>query len=146
MYRHILLPLSLLLAVALSFAERISIKADSFTAQKDKVVYEGHVVLKTDKGKKLLCDRLVLFLDENGKLKRINAIGHVVYSDGKYKATGHAAISYPDKQLLVLEGNAVVSGKMGLLKGDKIVYNIKTRDVEVKSRTRVSSVIDIDTP
>lgn len=146
MYRHILLPLSLLFAVALVFAERINIKADSFSAQKNKVVYEGHVVLKTDKGKKLLCDRLVLFLDKNGKLKRINAIGHVFYSDGRYKATGHAAIYYPAKKLLILEGNAVVSGKTGVLKGDRIVYNLQTRDIEVKSRTRVSSVIDIDTP
>ncbi len=141
------MPLStLLILVGLLFAERLHIKADKFLAQGEKVIYEGHVVLTTDRGRRLLCDRLIVFLGKNGKVKLVKALGHIYYEDSSYRATGDNATYLPLAAKLLLEGNAVVSSKDGVLKGDKIVYNLRTKDMEVKAHSRVESVLDLDTP
>ena len=148
MFRALSFPLSIgiFLLTGLLFAERLHIKADRFLTKGDKAIYEGNVVLTTDKGRKLLCDRLIIFLGKDGKVKLVKALGHIYYEDSSYRATGDNATYLPFEAKLFLEGNAVVSSKDGVLKGDKIVYHLKSKDMEVKSRSRVESVLDVDTP
>lgn len=138
--------LSIFFLFATAFAEEFHIQSDKLNAEKDKVVYVGHVIVTTETGKRLKCDKLVVFLDKNGKVEKIMAVGHVLYTDKKLKAMGNIALYYPKTKVIVLEGNAVIVSNRGVIKGERIVYNLQTGAVDVKSHRRVQSVIDIDRP
>jgi len=142
MFKLISVAISILLFSLTTFAEKINIKANSFVSEKDKIVYSGNVYLHTDKGREIYCDRLVIFLNKEGKVQKIMAVGKVLYKDKKYTATGKVMIFYPSENKVVLSGNAVVKSKRGVLQGEKIVYNTKTGRVDVESS--VSSVFVID--
>ncbi len=144
MFKRTLTLASFLLFSIPLWAEKINIIAKSFTGEKDKIVYRGNVKLITQSGKKIFCDRLIVFLTKDGKVDKIVAGGNVIYKDGKYTATGNVMIYYPNKKEVVLQGNAVVKTKHGVLQGDKIVYNLKTGAVDVKSQSTVSGVFVIE--
>jgi len=135
--------LSLFLILGLSFGERIHVVADKFRGERGKLIYIGNVKLTTDKGKKLLCDRLEVYLGKDNKISKAVAIGHVVYTDPNYRATCHEAIYKPEQDVVILKGNAVVTNKKGFIKGDEIVYNLKTGNINVQSTKGVTSVFEV---
>ncbi|NPB04976.1 MAG: hypothetical protein GXO08_01150 [Aquificae bacterium] len=136
--------LSIVLLALPLWAERISITAKSFTGEKDRIIYKGDVKVTTESGKEIRCDRLTVYLSPEGKVERIVAAGGVIYKDKKYTATGDLMTYYPKKKEVILEGNAVVKTDRGVLKGDRIVYNIETGSVDVQSRSSVTGVFVID--
>jgi lipopolysaccharide transport protein LptA len=142
MFKHLLTALSLIAFSTLTFAEKIQVMADRLKGEKGIIVYEGNVYLKTDKGKKLYCDRLKVFLDKSNKITKAVAIGHVRYYDPEYSAVCQRATYKPNENIVILEGNAVVKNDKGILKGDLIVYNLKTGDIQAKSSRRVFSVFE----
>ena len=144
MFRLTLSLLSLILAVNLTFAEKITVQADKFKSEEEKLVYIGNVVLKTDKGKVVNCDKLVIFLDKNGKIKKAMALGHVKYKDKKYKAVGNVMVYIPSKKLIILEGNALVKSEKGIIRGDRIVYNLENDTLKAESKRRVQTVFEIE--
>lgn len=146
MLKRLLVLLSVFFLFTTAFAEKFHIQSDKLNAEKDKVIYIGNVIVVTETGKKLKCDKLIVFLNKAGKVEKIMAIGHVFYKDKNFKATGNIALYYPKIKIIVLEGNALIVGNRGIIKGEKIVYNLQTGIVDVKSSKRVQSVIDIDRP
>ena len=136
--------LSLLFSVSLTFAEKITVQADRFKSEEEKLVYIGNVVLKTDKGKVVTCDRLVIFLDKNGKIKKAMALGHVKYEDKKYKAVGNVMVYIPAKRLIILKGNALVKSEKGIIRGDRIVYNLENDTLKAESKRRIQTVFEIE--
>ena len=83
-------------------------------------------------------------MDKEGKLKEVIAYGHVRYKDKKYEAVGNIAIYIPSKKLIIVKGNAVVKSDKGIIKGDKIVYNLATDTFKAESKHRVQSVFQIE--
>ena len=83
MFKLISVAISILLFSLTTFAEKINIKANSFVSEKDKIVYSGNVYLHTDKGREIYCDRLVIFLNKEGKVQKIMAVGKEPYKDKK---------------------------------------------------------------
>ena len=136
--------LSLLFSISLTFAEKITVQADRFKSEEQKLVYIGNVVLKTDKGKVVNCDRLVVFLDKNGKIEKAMALGHVKYKDKRYEAVGNVMVYIPSKKLIILEGNALVKSEKGIIKGDRIVYNLANDTLKAESRRKVQTVFEIE--
>jgi lipopolysaccharide transport protein LptA len=142
MFKRILIALSLLIFANFSFAEKIQIEADRMKGEKNLIIYEGNVFLHTDKGKKLYCDLLKIYLDKNNKIEKAVAIGHVRYFGPRYSAVSKRATYKPSEDLIILEGNAVIKNNKGILKGDKVVYNLKTGDVEAVATERVFSIFE----
>ncbi|NPA13726.1 MAG: hypothetical protein GXN97_00890 [Aquificae bacterium] len=142
MWKKLLLCAGLIVS-SISFAAKINISADRFISEGNKVIYIGKVVVKSPKAL-LTCDKLTIVFDQNRKPKEIIAEGHVIYSDGQNSATGDKAFLYPKENLVVLIGNAVAKTKDGVIKGDKLVYNLKTKEIKVEAVSqRVQSVIVI---
>jgi len=145
MFKPILSLLSgLILFSTILLAEKISVEADRFESEAGKFVYIGNVLLKTDKGKKLYCDRLIVITTPQGGIKKITAEGHIRYSDGKYEAVGNRAVYLPQKREIILEGNALVKTQKGLVKGDRVIYNLKTGSVKAEATQRVKTVFQIE--
>ncbi len=142
MWKKLLLCAGLIVS-SISFAAKINISADRFISEGNKVIYIGKVVVKSPKAL-LTCDKLTIVFDQNRKPKEIIAEGHVIYKDGQNSATGDKAFLYPKENLVVLIGNAVAKTKDGVIKGDKLVYNLKTKEIKVEAVSqRVQSVIVI---
>ena len=126
-------------------AKKVNITADSFESKQDLLIYKGHVKAILSQNKTITCDTLKIYL-KGGKVLKIEAIGSVVYKDGEYTAVGNRMIYKPSVKKVYLLGNATVNSPKGVLKGDKIVYDLKTKSMDVitsKSK-RVSSVLILD--
>jgi len=144
MSKPILYLLSLFFLINLTFAERITVQADKFRSENRKLIYTGNVILKTDKGKIVNCERLVIFLNKDGGIDRAIASGHVKYSDRKYKAVGNIMVYIPSKKLIILEGNALVKSEKGIITGDKVIYNLENDTLRAVSNKRVQTVFEIE--
>ena len=144
MSKPILYLLSLFFLINLTFAERITVQAAKFRSENRKLIYTGNVILKTDKGKIVNCERLVIFLNKDGGIDRAIASGHVKYSDRKYKAVGNIMVYIPSKKLIILEGNALVKSEKGIITGDKVIYNLENDTLRAVSNKRVQTVFEIE--
>jgi len=144
MFKPTSILLSFLFLVGLLFASNIHIKSDKLKILKNKIIYIGHVVATTEDNRTLTCDVLEVFLSQNGTIEKVRATGHVLYKDENYRAVGDISLYLPLKGLLILEGNAVFVGKTGIIKGKKIIYHLKTGDIEVKSPSKVEAVMKIN--
>ncbi len=132
------------LLLTLSFAEGIKIDAESFKAYgESKVSYTGNVKVTIGSRGRLTCDVLTAYLDDKGDVKKVLANGHVRYSDGIYTVVGKKAEYDPIKSLVIFTGNVVVKTKSGILKGDKAVFNLKTKKFNMISRKKVRAVFKI---
>jgi len=141
MFKLLLTLLNLFTVVGITFATQFFIEANSLSGNKQVVIYKGNVKVKTDKGDKLTCDLLTVYLNQKGDVEKIIAIGHVVFEGEKYSAVGKKMTYYPSQGKVVLEGNAVVKDGKGVLKGQKIIYFPKSGKIVVKNS--VSSVFVI---
>lgn len=141
MFKLLLTLLSLFTIVEITFATRFFIKANSLSGNEKVVIYQGNVKVETDKGDKLNCDLLTVYLNPKGGVEKIIAIGHVVFEGKKYSAVGKKMTYYPSQGKVVLEGNAAVTDSRGILKGQKIIYFPKSGKIVVKNS--VSSVFVI---
>jgi lipopolysaccharide transport protein LptA len=128
-----------------SFAGKVNITADSFESKENLLIYKGHVVAVLSQNKTVKCDVLEIHL-KNGEVEEIVATGKVLYKDSEYTAVGNKMIYSPLEKKIYLFGNATVSSRKGILKGDKIVYDIKTKSMDVITlkNKRVSSVLILE--
>ena len=140
--RNSIVLVTLLLAF-LSFGGEVNITADKFESRDNILIYKGNVVAVLSGNKTIKCNLLKIYL-KKGKVEKIEAIGKVVYKDGKYTAMGNQMIYKPSDKKIFLIGNAVVSSSRGVLKGDRIVYDLRKKSVDVTTTKRVSSVIILD--
>jgi lipopolysaccharide export system protein LptA len=67
------------------------------------------------------------------KLDRIVAQGQVRFVQGDRVATGQEAIFTKDREEVVLRGNPQVWQAENTLKGERIIFNLKTNRVQVES-------------
>jgi len=146
MLKRALILLSLFVILNPIFAEKFHIQSKKLKIQNDKAIYIGNVIATTKNGKSLKCDKLILFLNKTGEIKKIKAIGHVLFQGKELKAAGNIAIYNPIKKEIILEGNALVVKNNTIVKGEKIIYNLLTGVIDVKSHERINSVINIDKP
>jgi len=77
------------------------------------------------------------------KIDRIVARGNVRFVQEDRVATGHEAIYYKDRDEVVLRGNPQVWRAENTLKGERIIFNLKTNKVLVESspRRRVEALL-----
>lgn len=146
MLKRFLIFLSVFAIINLTFAEKFHIQSKKLAIQGNIAIYIGQVIATTKSGKSLKCNRLIVFLDKNGKAKKIKAVGHVLFREKGLKAAGNIAIYNPIKKEIILEGNALIVKNNTIIKGEKIIYNLLTKVINVKSPKKVSSVINIDKP
>ena len=76
----------------------------------------------------LNCDKLSIIYDLNGsnsKLKTLDFVGNVKITQNDTVATGDSGVYIQDTETVILTGNATLSNKSGVMKGQEIVYNTK---------------------
>ncbi|NPA57889.1 MAG: lipopolysaccharide transport periplasmic protein LptA [Aquificae bacterium] len=115
----------------------IVIEADTLEYSKKDgfILYKGNVVVK--KGDFVLrSDVLKIYLDENGDIKKIVAIGNVRFTKGNRKGRSDRAEYYKDKNYIVLIGNARLEQDNNIIEGDEIIYYIDTEKAEVVGKKR----------
>jgi lipopolysaccharide export system protein LptA len=77
------------------------------------------------------------------KIDHIVALGQVRFVQGDRVATGKQAVYYQDKDEVVLTGNPQLWRAENTLKGERIIFNLKTDQMKVESspRQRVEAVL-----
>ena len=93
-------------------------------------------------GKTFMADKIVIHMEENGReAKKVVATGNVHYTDEKISVTAKRCesnmLSVTFSKDVVVEGN-----DYGILKADRIVYQIKTGMVNITSKNRVKFMLN----
>ncbi|MDQ6955452.1 MAG: lipopolysaccharide transport periplasmic protein LptA [Mariprofundaceae bacterium] len=93
----------------------------------------------------LRCDRLLAYY-QNNELKRAEAFGRVRMQHGTKRGASKRAVYDRNKNLITLLGEASVEDAEGVVRGEKIIHNIKTEHTEVMqgSDGRVHMSIESD--
>lgn len=107
------------------------------------ITFVGDVVAKQEEFV-LYSDRLLLFLDKDGKeIEKILSQGNVRIVQGKRRATCQEAIYYHRERKLILQGNPVVREGDNWVKGWRITYYIDEQKsiAEGKEGERVTATI-----
>ncbi len=119
----------------------ILVEADKlvFNKKENTAKYIGNVVIK--KGDiTIKAGSLNIYLDKENKIKKVIAKDKVVFEKGNVKGKAQEAVL--EKDTVILKGNAEIRQKNNVIKGDVIVYNLKTGNVEVKGKNkRVRTII-----
>ncbi len=115
----------------------VVIEADTLRYDKKAqiAIYEGNVVVKSEDFE-LFSEQLKIFLDENGDIKKIVAIGDVHFQKGNRKGKSNRAEYYRDKNLIILKGNAELQQDNNVIEGDEIVYQMDTEKAEVMGKNK----------
>ncbi len=128
-----LLPLVLLLATV-AHAEPVEITSQSLAVNhaRNQAEFKGGVHLIRDDFD-LRCDRLVAYYNPGGKgeLERAEAFGRVRMQQGGKRGASDKATYNQAKSTLILIGNASVEDKDGVIRGEKIIHNLQTRETRV---------------
>ncbi len=119
------------------------VKADEaqFDTKKKVCHLVGNVIAKLN-GKTFMADKIVIHMEKNGReAKKVVATGNVHYSDEKISVTAKRCesnmLSVTFSKDVVVEGN-----DYGILKADRIVYQLKTGMVNITSKNRVKFMLD----
>jgi len=78
----------------------------------------------------LRCDRLLAYY-QNNELQRAEAFGRVRMQQGQKRGASKQAIYNKKDDILTLIGKASVEDKDGVIRGEKIIHNIKTESTQV---------------
>ncbi len=78
----------------------------------------------------LRCDRLLAYY-QNNELQRAEAFGRVRMQQGKKRGASKQATYNKKDDILTLIGKASVEDKDGVIRGEKIIHNIKTANTKV---------------
>lgn len=118
----------------------ITIDAESVTYQlkEQTITFTGtsaNKVKVTQTGRILSAKNLTAHLSDGGGLENLNATGGVTVQqnigDVAEKATSSSAVYNLSNGTLVLEGNATITRGENVLRGEKLVYNLKDGTVKV---------------
>ena len=118
-----------------AYAATITAKADKMDLfhHESRLLLNGHVeVSKPDlllKSDKMTID----YFDENGrkKVKQATAEGSVQIETEGHEGWADQAVYHAERELLVLTGNAKVKSSQGIVAGEKIEYNMVTKETQV---------------
>ena len=120
-----------------------NISADSMEMLVDKhtIEMEGNVLVE-DNQVRLTAKKMVVHLDDNNKLRSIEAYGGVTVRklDSTESATGDTGIYDAAEEMVTLSGNCILLKDKNTLTGDKVVYNRKTNVISMKRATIVIPV------
>jgi len=78
----------------------------------------------------LRCDRLLAYY-QNNELQRAKAFGRVRMQQGPKRGASQQATYNKKENILTLIGKASVEDKDGVIRGEKIIHNIKTKHTQV---------------
>lgn len=104
----------------------IDILSDTVEAdqKKNTVTFKGNVIAKQE-DTTLYANTLIVTYDQNNKrLKEIIAIGNVKVVQLDRRATGQRATFDPDKNRVVLDGEAVIREGANVIRGERIIFFI----------------------
>ncbi|MDQ7055017.1 MAG: lipopolysaccharide transport periplasmic protein LptA [Persephonella sp.] len=116
--------LLLFVSIFFSYAQTkkpVVIEADALRYDKkaQTAVYEGNVTVKSDDFR-LFSEKLEIFLDERGDIKKIIAVGNVRFYKGNRKGKSKRAEYYRNKNLIVLKGNAELQQDNNIIEGMRL--------------------------
>jgi lipopolysaccharide export system protein LptA len=103
--------------------------------------FTGNVEAK-QKGISVKSDKMIAYYtqtnDKNTKntVSKIITIGNVVVDNQQQKATGNQGEYLVEKQLIELNGNVTLIKNMNIIKGDRLIYNLKTGKSELFSNSQ----------
>ncbi len=129
------------LLIGLSFGQQgILVEANKMEYERNTITYIGNV--KATRGQALLkADRLIVYLDENKKASKIEAVGNVSYVEGIRKGRADRAQYDLKSETLILLGNAKVEEGTNFVEGDEIVYyKREDRAIAIGKNSRVRSL------
>ncbi len=94
----------------------------------------GNVVIEKDQDS-ILADKMTLFYQEaksgnkstDSKIKKIEAKNNVKFFSKNYVATSKNGYYDPEQNLLILENEVLVNNGTSIAKGNKFIYNFKTK-------------------
>lgn len=118
-------------------AAPMTVDADRFELiqGEQRADFFGHVVVKRD-DMTLKADQMRVWYQQDettGKktLKKVHAVDNVVIDTPDSKGSANTATFTTDSDMLVMVGEAKMISKQGTVEGERIVYNIKTKDTKV---------------
>ncbi|MFN3870536.1 MAG: lipopolysaccharide transport periplasmic protein LptA [Aquificaceae bacterium] len=128
-----------LLVFSYALAQPIVGEGDSLTYEKDKIIYTGNV--KLSRGNALLtADKVVLYLDENRRVKLMEAEGKARYVEGNRRAFADKMVYDLKNDVITLIGKARVEEGQNFVEADEIVYYRKEdRAIAISKGSRVRS-------
>lgn len=114
----------------------IEIEADKLEVRQEQqlAIFSGNVVA-VQGGMTLKTDEMQVTYRQEGEsagasvggaISKLEAIGNVVITTAKEKATGKRGVYNVDPGIIDLEGGVVLSNKDGQLKGQKLRMNLRT--------------------
>ena len=110
----------------------IQIQSDTASIEQlsRQATYEGNVVL-TQGNHILHADKLTIKQDKKGQISLMTAVGKPSTFEGKFNVSSHTVYAtaktiyyYPEKQLLVLEGDATMEHQQDKFKGPNLSYQM----------------------
>ncbi|WP_457639421.1 lipopolysaccharide transport periplasmic protein LptA [Persephonella sp.] len=115
----------------------VVIEADTLEYDKNRqvIVYKGNVVVKKEDFT-LWSDLLKIFLNKEGDIEKILAIGNVRFVKGDRKGKSEEAEYFKDKNYIILKGNAQLQQNNNIIEGDEIVYYIDSEKAEVVGKNK----------
>jgi len=131
-------------------AAPIEIEADKLEVRQDQqlAIFTGNVVA-VQSGMTLKTDHMRVSYRQNGEssgasvggaISRLEAVGNVIITTAKEKATGRRGVYNVDAAVIDLEGDVVLTNKDGQLTGQALRMNINTGvttlDGGVRSRVK----------
>lgn len=125
-------------AAAEAEADEISISADHMEMHLDGHTAElsGNVLIE-DKTMKLSAEKMMVYLDDDNKLQRVNATGNVTVRklDGSESATGDTGAYDAKDDMIILEGNCVILQGKNAVRGNRAIYNRKDQVIKLERAT-----------
>lgn len=114
---------------------------------KQEAVYRGNVIVTQDDNI-LRSDELIVKRDPHGRLNVITATGKPATFTGKrandlkpLHATAQTIYYYPEKQLIVLEGEATLEHEQDKFAGPSLSYNLEKQVISASSQKDVRPTV-----
>ena len=121
--------------------DNISITADSVEMEMEKhlITLDGNVLV-ADEDMQLSARKMLVYLEENNRIKSIEAVDNVSVRRLKTleSATGDKGFYDASKDVVTLVGNCVINKDKNTANGEKVIYDRKTGTIRL-----VGAVINI---
>jgi len=134
---------------ALASNKETIITSDKLVIDQEKKTadFQGHVIA-IQENTTIKSDRMIAYYSnqQSNNIDKISAIGNVVIIDGLQTATGDFGEYNIIDEIMELRGSVVLTKNNDVLKGDKIIYNMKTGHSTIFSdndkKTRVKAIFN----
>ena len=112
-------------------ADRMEMHLDGHTAE-----LSGNVLIE-DQTMKLSAEKMMVYLDDDNKLQRVDASGNVTVRklDGSESATGDTGTYDTKEDVIVLDGNCVILQGKNAVRGSRAIYSRKDQVIKLERAT-----------